>query len=546
MNSLSKVFFGFACLSLVATGACAAAWGFSYSVKTVIAISPNGAVHTTNESTQSRATAEQMARMWDRWGNDTDIEVDEDEEAAQPKKPSTPKPFTDAELTEKLRASFQKMPEAYGGSGEMSVDRIEVTSNIVHTIVSQSYSNLDEFVGTGANIFAQAGVASDDVRFQATNGEFRITFVPNSSPQMKRYAKTARQQWKTSGVTNELRLILPGKIASSVFPGVEGNTTWIQIDGSDKAIDTMMKMYDGPTVIVADLGGLKLDHELSLKSARRHRGQRDPDADVAITDAGPGYVAEPLMVTTTTSYTFPGGEKYLGDAIRYSGQPTGTVVQAKLFPPKGRSILKVSGIKVLKAVDDRNRTISEAREDEDEEVSGYTSYSGDSNERGSYPVALRFAVPPADAQVISEVRAQLVATTVGKWNEQTVTNVTQSTNEIDLASVLPGARLVIKKLANKNKGRQITIEAELKGPPQISQIDFKYLKGDGDESGRGSSSAYTRRNGKSGALSTRTVQITHYNFEESASPGPGALRVRYPADLKRERVQIKLANLDLF
>jgi hypothetical protein len=56
-----------------------------------------------------------------------------------------------------------------------------------------------------------------------------------------------------------------------------------------------------------------------------------------------------------------------------------------------------------------------------------------------------------------------------------------------------------------------------------------------------------RRTATSGNQTTRNVVIQAYEFEagEGANTGPLTLLVRYPQDMKRERVQFKLTGLDL-
>jgi hypothetical protein len=63
----------------------------------------------------------------------------------------------------------------------------------------------------------------------------------------------------------------------------------------------------------------------------------------------------------------------------------------------------------------------------------------------------------------------------------------------------------------------------------------------------GQSNLSERRSTTSGNKTTRNVTIQAYEFErgEEAKNAPLTLVVRYPQDVKRERVQFKLTALDL-
>ena len=113
---------------------------------------------------------------------------------------------------------------------------------------------------------------------------------------------------------------------------------------------------------------------------------------------------------------------------------------------------------------------------------------------------------------------------------------------MDLSRVLPGAKLVIRKFTLK--GRQLNIQAQLTGPRTVSRIELQ-AKLPGSE--RFNASAYDRKSSVSGNEATRLLQIQGYGFSEDEKPlaGPFVLEVRYPEDLKRERVKFKLKGMDL-
>lgn len=496
----------------------------------------DGSVTVTNDNVQSRAGTEQQVRMWDRWrGGD----VDADDVVDEPVREATPKPYTDDELAKKLRETTKKVRAAYNAATEPGIARLTIATNTVQIVITQSFASLKDFMAVAPLMFGQAGISIEQARLEMTNDQLRFTLTPHAG--MKRYVKTMRDQMKLSGGTNEFTLVFPGKVVSSALPKMQDNTTGFALNTQDDdSVNAVLKLYESATVIVCEPGGLKLDGPLDSRLLARHSrsARAGVEDDLPITGAGPGFVAEPVSVTTTTVYLFPSADKQTTEGMNDYTRTTGTVVHAKLFAPKGRTLRGVTGIKVIKAVDDKGRSLVGQSEEVERDLGMFGSGGP---ERGSMAFQLRLALPAPDAESVSEVTAEAVATTVGKWNEITITNAqANSTNEIDLGAVLPGAKLVLKKITAKQ--RQFVVEAQLKGPKEVRRLD---LQARWPGKARGNSSAYDR-----GAVSTkdnettRTVQMNAYSYDQD-STGTPAIVVRFPADLKRERVQITLSNLDL-
>jgi len=301
-------------------------------------------------------------------------------------------------------------------------------------------------------------------------------------------------------------------------------------------------MYEEPTVIVCESGGLTLETPLDSKPLQRLA--RRPGAGVEdmlpITDAGPGFIAEGVSVTTSTLLYFPEGEKYLRDIGQFGSPSTGTVVRARLFAPRGRTIKSVSGVRVIKAIDDKGHEIG-TRETESESEISFSS-QGNRSKNESIIVALSLQLPPSDAGAIAELSAEAITLTIGKWKEFTVTNLqVNATNEIDLSSVMPGATLALTKVNTKR--RQLQIQARLKGPKEIRQLELQC-----QQPGSQSFNTYANEiNFSTGtAESTRTISVQGYGFEEDGAGGSIVLVVRSPDDLRRERVRFSLKDIDLF
>jgi hypothetical protein len=510
------------------------------------ALRADGSCIIRQEITQPRAQIEQQLRMQERMKKMQDGD-DEDDNAPiiPPPAEKDSKPYSDEELTKKLRVMAEEQQEWMAQAGETKLESVDVKSNAVSSVTMQSFPSLEDLLKNPYVLWGQSGLAFESIRFEKADGNLRITLTPYSGN--ARWAKNAKQMWKASKANAELRFVLPGKVLTSGLPQTEGNATWIVIDAKkDETLTAASKLYDAPTVITAEMGGLKLDAPLDSKTLQRQPGRRGTsgEPELPITDAGPGFAAEPMSVTVTTLHWFPDGQKFMKNANSVFGhQPTGAVVQAKFFAPKGRTLQSVSGVRVLKAVDDKGRPIATEKEGGDSSATMSYSVGGGRGQANSTQIQLHLPLPAADAQSIEQLDAEAIAVTAGNWKEMTVPSVSATTtNEIDLAGVLPGAKLVITKFTSKN--RQTTIQAQLKGPPTIRQIEIQVKTG----AARNSNSHVTERSFKAkGAESTRAINVQAYGYNDEGEQmtGPLSFVVRFPEDQKRERVKFSLKGMDL-
>ena len=200
------------------------------------------------------------------------------------------------------------------------------------------------------------------------------------------------------------------------------------------------------------------------------------------------------------------------------------------------------------AKDDKGRAISTGAEG-DEAGESYSAFSNNPEEQeksGAARVQLRLGLPAPDAQTIEQIEAEAVVLTIGGWKEMLLTNVQADVKkEIDLGEVLPGAKLIVKRICGGR--RQTIVEARLEGPAAVNQLEVK-IKSTGRRGG--SSNTANRRATTSGKVTTRNLTLHAYGFEQGARGDRGksnlpTLLVRYPQDMKRERLQFKLSTLDL-
>jgi hypothetical protein len=466
-----------------------------------------------------------------------------------------PKQLTTEELTAKVRAFYEKRP-GFGDDEDssMKLGTVEISTNSVRIATTSSYASLKELLSQNVYIWGPNALMFDDGRFEIdTNRNLRMTF--NASPGASRFAKNMARSWKASRTKFEWKLVLPGKILASGLPITEGNSTAILIDAEKPdSMDAAIKLIGSPLVITAELAGLKLDEPLeSKKRGGGARGKSKSVPDMPITDAAAGFVAEPVSVTLSSIHYFPEGEKYFKDrseSAMLGMSPTGTTISAKLFPPKGREIRSVTELRVKAAKDDQGRAIADsaAEESPPENYSEYMRFNADdsnANAKAAH-VDLRLALPAPDAKTIEEIQAEAIAFTIGGWKDLVLTNIqADAKTEIDLAEILPGAKLTIKKVTGQ--AQQKMVEATLSGPAAVNLVDIKLKL----NTTRGSTHMNEMRNTTTGGKTSRNVMVQGYEFDSSGGGGseskktPVNLIVRFPQDMKRERVQFKLTALDL-
>ncbi|HWQ93581.1 MAG TPA: hypothetical protein VN673_18105, partial [Clostridia bacterium] len=440
-----------------------------------------------------------------------------------------------------------------GGRFNMSrenwkVYRVEnAGSNQVQIVVSAAFPSLKDMMGLGAYTWGPSLVMMDDSTAQIdTNNQLRITFTREAGRSQSYLAAQTERYLKRIRMRQEWKLVLPGKIASSDFPLTDSNSTSLVFDpNSSELVDGVSKLMKLPALtVVADPAGVKFDGVLkSSELAEQMRSSMETEATIPITDAGPGFVAEPQAIEITTFHEFPDvrqlKESRRGTMILPPAENEGTAIQVKLFPPKGRILKSAGSVKVKLAKDDQGRpipTLSKARR---------SSYSINSTGDGEKAVTVRLemGLPEPDAKAIDEVQAEAVVLTIGGYKEMVFTNAqAEVKKEIDLGTIVSGAKLVIQKATSKGPAESLQIIVT--GPKEVRQLEFTT----GSEgSGTSQASVYDRNVTEKEGIVTRTVQVQNYNFGMNArtKENPIQLIARMPQDYKNERLQFTLTALDL-
>ena len=512
----------------------------------VLTINADGTCQFVSTEVETRSAAEGKMHQWDRFKAMSENPNTDEDGNPLPAAPVTStnedKPFSDAELVQKVTAIATERTD---DPGQTNV--VTVTSNTVTVVATSHYASLEEMLQRSRAVWTAGGMSFANVRLETdTNQLLRMTLTP--PPGMQRYQKRLRAQWKLAGLKAELKLVFPGRVVASGFPATQTNATWLAMDSqNDESLNALEKLYSGPVVITAESSGLKLAQPLDAEKLWRSRSQNeDEDTNtLPITAAGPGFVAEAQSLATTTLHVFPGGEKYLPS----TAAPTGTVISVKLFAPKGRFMKSVSNVRILAAVDNQGRSLLDNPNDNDDSLTEAETDtpSGGSSDPVSVSVTLHLPVPPPDAQSIDHLAAEAVAITIGTWKEMTLTNLSGSlSNELDLSTVLPGARLTLTKITSKSG--QFVLQANITGPAAVNNLDAR-LKFPEVENFN-SSSYNTRAPHNQNGQTTRNLTIQGYGYGSdgplSLSASNAVLTIRQPDDLKRERVKFELKTLDLY
>jgi hypothetical protein len=302
--------------------------------RTILVIQPDGSCALTNETVQPRKSLEMQVTGWERASNMAEGPDSEDENAtpapAQPAKPEQ-ETLTNEELASKVREMHQEQG-GFGGDAGTEIEQVGVSTNLVRLVTRRGFGSLKELLGQGVYAWGPSLLMFEGARFGTdTNHNLRITFTPAQNA--ARYGRTPGAGWKAAGVKFEWKLALPGKILSSGLPGTEGDETWVRLNGQKpETVDAALQLVGAPLVITAELGGLKLDEPLeSRKLVRTAWRQSNAEPDLPITDAGPGFQAEPVSLTISTVHYFPEGKEHFKNgpqASMFGMESPGTVVSA--------------------------------------------------------------------------------------------------------------------------------------------------------------------------------------------------------------------------
>jgi hypothetical protein len=464
----------------------------------------------------------------------------------------------DAELAAKIRDLMESEPPLRGAEGvDFKVESVEVDKDTVQITLSLTFADLKEFVAGAPETLGQVTGFGNWVLDKDDAGKLRLTLNPSRSEGMSpRESKQMRSALTSSGFKGgSLKFVMPGKVLSSTLPETKDNETTFSVDASKpESLDALEKTLGQKQVIVAEpgqlaMGDLPLD---SSKLAAESRGRASPGEELPIVDAGPGYTVEPLGITTTVVHVFPEAEKVLKDRAKamLADAGAGCTIEAHLYAPKGRNFLDVSSARVLKAVDDQGREVKPLAQDagEGRRATIRSSRNEEGEEGQTASLTLALALPAPGAKTLAKVEGEAIVTSYAGWQEHPVTDLAADPKkEIDLGDLVPGAKMVITKVKEQKAGRESKVgrvTVKVTGPALVRQLRLE-TKVEGSDAGRNYGSSSSVRVSK--GVVTRTVMVSYNLQAEAAAQGKKpVLVVRFPKDLKRERVKFTMESIDLF
>ena len=464
----------------------------------------------------------------------------------------------DAELVAKIRDMMESDLPLKGSDGvDFKIESIEVTKDIVRIAFSLVFADLKEFVAGAPETLGQGTGFGNWLLDKDDAGKLRLTLNSGRSEGVSpRESKQMRSALTTSGFKGGLKIVMPGKILSSTLPETKDNETSFTVDAArPESLDAMEKVLGQKQVIVAEPGKLAMD-VLPLDSAKlaaESQGRGSPGEGLPIVDAGPGYTVEPLGITTTVVHVFPEAEKVLKGRARAmpADAQAGCTIEAHLYAPKGRNFLDVSSARVLKAVDDQGREVKPLAQEGDEV--GRATIRSSRNEEGeeegqTASLTLALALPAPGAKTLAKVEGETLVTSYAGWQEHPVADLAADPKkEIDLGDLVPGAKMVITKVKEQKAGRESKVgrvTVKVTGPALVRQLRLE-TQVEGSDASRDYGSSSSVRISK--GVVTRTVTVSYNLQAEAAAQGKKPiLVVRFPKDLKRERVKFTMESIDLF
>jgi hypothetical protein len=197
---------------------------------------------------------------------------------------------------------------------------------------------------------------------------------------------------------------------------------------------------------------------------------------------------------------------------------------------------------VLRAIDDQGREVKAGRHRS--LVPGRTgAYPSYGVAAGTTQIDLLLELPAPDTRSLETLSAEVVLATVTDWRELPITNLQQgATHTIDLGALLPGTTLTFTRVLAQPS--QFSVSATLTGSAAVRNIEIAGPPAQQDAS---RFHAFDGQITTKAGRTVRKINITVYGRGDAnaAVAQAAGFRLRYPADLREERLQFTLKELDL-
>ena len=475
----------------------------------------------------------------------------------------------DAELIARIRRMLEVVdPVKDAEDAELKVQSIEISDETVHVQCKMQFKTLEAFaVEHSHRLWAGIGF-SRTVLDANDDGKLRLSLTPSTLFRGRGWAELRRSGVEEEGGKGTLEFIMPGAVLSSTLPMTEGNTTTIVVDASkSETLDAYVKFLEGKLVITAEPGTLAMD-VLPLDSGDPYEGiitrkSDEPGAKLPITDAEEdAYLVEPLSVSTTLVHFFPGAKKALGERFDWyigGDEKSMCEVRAEIHTWPGRHISTVTNPRVTRAADEQGRVIKPFRSKGDEDERYFHTappyyYERSENDHAKVAFTLQLELPPAGAETIEELEGEIIVTSFAGWKTHEISDPqADPEKEIDLGELIPGAKLIIRKVKKAKGHRDGRISVKLIGPPEVKYVEYDVrIEGVRNMDTYGTSDLAREKDGHT----VRSTEITFSTYgvemddvddvDQVDEESTMTFVLRFPHGFKRERVKFLMEAVDLF
>ncbi len=475
-------------------------------------------------------------------------EAEDPAEAEADAAPAEPEPT----LEERARTAFTAHQVEMDGVEQEFVSITEDEDGETVTVAFRmKFEEMRTFVQHAPMVFGQAGF-SRLVAKETDEGRLSLELTTPEGRMVEMQLQRMKGLLGAGGFQGAWTFVFPGEVQERNLPETDGKTTSFALDAREEAdFDALKTLMKEGVTVVADVGELEISG-LDLDSAkmRRHAGRADsPMAKLPIEDAAPGYTAEALGVVTTTVRVFPEAKETLPPAtlemVLERGDDNGCVAQIRLHAPPERMVLGNEPPELLRAVDDQDRPVvaPEAEEERWDWVNNNT------NENRSVQFEIPLALPARDAEAIEELEAKVVVHSFGTWKTFSLTDPAPDEEKVlKLDDLIEGATLTVLKRKDETEDnrRQGRVQIKLEGPKEVQFIKCELGVEHQDNVHSYESSSSSSSDGDR-LERTQTINFTVFHHNEDApKDGKLVLELKYPDELKRERVKFTVFALDLF
>ena len=443
----------------------------------------------------------------------------------------------DQNLAEMFKAQFSEQDTLMQNPEIQNNLTVDVTSTTIHKVLISTFPNLNLLV-QNMPISMHTGHRMKLERDE--NGKFRLTLQSRLDQQEMDLLTILRVELGRNKTAFSLKIVMPGKVLSSTLPINTDNVTECTANASkEDDLNAIMKLFKESIVVVSEPSQLKMDRfPLELGKRNIFMNEDQADQDVPLAAGIVAYRAVAKMVVMHQTHYFPGAEEVLDKGMYYV-EPTGCTLTLTLQAPQGRNLLKSLNVALIRALDDKNRELKLNDENSDESSSQCDYGDGP---RQTLDIPLVLVLPQSDVRTLVSVEGEAEILTFSKWNEHVIADPKPGETVIDLGDILSGAKLVILPLAKNARqtdAHQIMFKTKITGPKEIQRLHF-VLK-----AGQNQAIQYMGQDiaKPDGQQFVRNSMVQSWTSEQNASL---KLVVRYPDDLKREKVKFKVEDVDLY